>query len=80
MRSWPGIIRLCRPEGSGLQSLLGALYQPHMDTKVRETFIIQSNSELGLQKEIMDILYTVFCLPVPKWTDNFSEALLSVGK
>ena len=28
----------------------------------------------------MDILYEVFRLPVPVWSDNVSEALLSIGK
>ena len=31
------------------------------------------------QKEIMDVLYDVFRLPVPEWSDDFSEALLSIG-
>ena len=28
----------------------------------------------------MDILYDVFRLAQPEWTDDFSEALLSAGK
>lgn len=31
------------------------------------------------QKEIMDILYDVFRLAIPVWTEDFSKALLSVG-
>ncbi len=34
MKSWPGLIRMCKPDGSGLQSLLGVLYLPNMDTRV----------------------------------------------
>jgi hypothetical protein len=35
---------------------------------------------LRLQKDIMDILFEVFRLPVPIWTSDFQEALASVGK
>ncbi|KAL5015873.1 hypothetical protein ScPMuIL_005462 [Solemya velum] len=34
MRSWPGIIRFCRPDGSGLQSLIGILYLPNPEIHV----------------------------------------------
>ena len=34
MKSWPGLIRMCKPDGSGLQSLLGVLYLPNMETRV----------------------------------------------
>ncbi|XP_013398176.1 rapamycin-insensitive companion of mTOR isoform X2 [Lingula anatina] len=62
MRSWPGLIRLCNPDGSGLQSLIGVLYLPKK--KIR----------LG----ILDILFDVFQLTVPAWTECFVDALLSV--
>ncbi|XP_060081851.1 uncharacterized protein LOC132561136 [Ylistrum balloti] len=62
MRSWPGIIRFCRPDGSGLQSLVGILYLPYYE----------------IRQGIIEILYDLFRLQVPEWTDNFSAALLSV--
>ena len=34
MRSWPGIIRFCRPDGAGLQSLIGILYLPFVEIRV----------------------------------------------
>ena len=33
-----------------------------------------------LQKEIMDILFDVFRLRVPVWTESFTQALISVGR
>lgn len=62
MRSWPGLIRMCRPTGSGLQSLIGILY-------------IQNNE---IRQAIMDVMFDLFRLTLPKWTDNFQEALTSV--
>ena len=35
---------------------------------------------LLLQKEIIDVLYDIFGLSIPKWTDCFAEAILSIGK
>ncbi|XP_067137023.1 rapamycin-insensitive companion of mTOR isoform X2 [Centruroides vittatus] len=61
LRSWPGLIYLCRPDHAGLQSLIDMLYLPYND----------------IRKNIMDILYEVFCLPIPEWTDDFSTAVLS---
>ncbi|XP_002741655.1 rapamycin-insensitive companion of mTOR-like [Saccoglossus kowalevskii] len=60
-RSWPGMIRLCRPDASGLCSFLGVLSVPNED----------------LRKGVMDVLYEIFSLPIPEWTDNFNIALLS---
>ena len=112
------MIRLCNPDGSGLQSLVGSLYLPHQETRVRNIIllcyfkIIQKYTAISsrlcyflilhlvfhliapsyhicssyiqctvyLQKEILDIIYEVFRLPIPKWTDDFAAALLSVGK
>ncbi|XP_069128220.1 rapamycin-insensitive companion of mTOR-like isoform X2 [Argopecten irradians] len=62
MRSWPGIIRFCRPDGTGLQSLVGILYLPYYE----------------IRQGIIEILYDLFRLQIPEWTDNFSTALLSV--
>ena len=41
---------------------------------------ISSSIVLYLQKDIMDILFDLFRLPVPIWTSNFQEALASVGE
>ncbi|XP_036371008.1 rapamycin-insensitive companion of mTOR-like [Octopus sinensis] len=62
MRSWPGLIRMCRPTGSGLQSLIGILY-------------IQNNE---IRQAIMDVMFDLFRLTTPKLTDSFVEALNSV--
>ncbi|GAB1606230.1 rapamycin-insensitive companion of mTOR-like, partial [Argonauta hians] len=62
MRSWPGLIRMCRPTGSGLQSLVGILYI--QNTEIRHA--------------IMDVMFELFRLTSPKFTDNFVEALNSV--
>ena len=32
-----GIMRLCKPDGSGLQSLFGVLYLPNMETRVMKS-------------------------------------------
>ncbi|KAL3868472.1 hypothetical protein ACJMK2_041273 [Sinanodonta woodiana] len=62
MRSWPGLIRFCRPEGTGLQSLVGILYLPFLD----------------IRQGIIELIYELFHLTVPEWTSDFSAALLSV--
>ncbi|XP_052097251.1 rapamycin-insensitive companion of mTOR-like [Mytilus californianus] len=64
MKSWPGILRFCRPDGSGLQSIVGILYLPFPE----------------IRQGILDILYDLFRLQVPEFTENFSEALLSVDQ
>ncbi|XP_078353189.1 rapamycin-insensitive companion of mTOR-like isoform X2 [Oculina patagonica] len=61
-RSWSGIISLCRPDGKGVQSLLGVFCLPNSDVR----------------KGIMDILFEIFQLKEPDWTDDFHLALLSV--
>uniref|UniRef100_T1J225 peptidylprolyl isomerase n=1 Tax=Strigamia maritima TaxID=126957 RepID=T1J225_STRMM len=61
LRSWPGMIRLCRPRDSGLQSLIDVLYLPCEDVR----------------KGILDILFELFRLPIPEWTEDFSLALLA---
>ncbi|KAK7495005.1 hypothetical protein BaRGS_00013645 [Batillaria attramentaria] len=62
MHSWPGLIRLCHPEGSGLQSLMGVLYLPYTE----------------LRRYILEMISDLFRLPLPEWTDDFPAALVSV--
>ncbi|XP_041359986.1 rapamycin-insensitive companion of mTOR-like [Gigantopelta aegis] len=64
MRSWPGLIRLCHPEGSGLQSLIGILYLPYTE----------------IRKNIMETLFDLFRLTLPQWTSDFATALISVDR
>ena len=33
-----------------------------------------------LQRDIMDVFFDVFRLPVPVWTDRYEQALASVGQ
>ncbi|XP_015755979.1 PREDICTED: rapamycin-insensitive companion of mTOR-like [Acropora digitifera] len=61
-RSWAGIISLCRPNGKGVQSLLGVFCLPNSDVR----------------KGIMEVLFEIFQLKEPEWTDDFHLALLSV--
>nr|XP_033788434.1 rapamycin-insensitive companion of mTOR isoform X2 [Geotrypetes seraphini] len=61
-RSWAGIISLCKPGNSGIQSLIGVLCIPNME----------------IRRGLLEVLYDVFRLPVPIVTENFIEALLSV--
>ncbi|XP_070563534.1 rapamycin-insensitive companion of mTOR-like isoform X2 [Ptychodera flava] len=60
-RSWPGIIRLCRPDASGLLSFLGVLCIPNEE----------------IRKSIMDVFFDIFRLPIPVWTNDFNVSLLS---
>ncbi|XP_061180915.1 rapamycin-insensitive companion of mTOR-like [Saccostrea echinata] len=62
MRTWSGIIRFCRPDGSGLQSLVGILYLPYKE----------------IRHGILEILFDLFRLKIPESTDDFNTALLSV--
>ena len=64
LKSWPGVFSLCNPHGSGLMSLLSML----------------SLAKPPVQREILEILYSVFQLKVPEWTDNFKNAVSSIGK
>ncbi|XP_068727211.1 rapamycin-insensitive companion of mTOR-like isoform X1 [Montipora capricornis] len=61
-RSWAGIISLCRPNGKGVQSLLGVFCLPNTDVR----------------KGIMEVLFEIFQFKEPEWTDDFHLALLSV--
>ncbi|XP_050401999.1 rapamycin-insensitive companion of mTOR [Patella vulgata] len=62
MRSWPGLIRLCHPEGSGLQSFIGILYLPYID----------------IRKSALEMIFDLFQLKLPTWTEDFSLALSGV--
>ncbi|ESO86448.1 hypothetical protein LOTGIDRAFT_129240 [Lottia gigantea] len=62
IRSWPGLIRLCHPEGTALQSLVGILYLDFTD----------------IRKSSIEMLFDLFRLKVPEWSSDFSEALASV--
>ncbi|KAJ8394304.1 hypothetical protein AAFF_G00047110 [Aldrovandia affinis] len=61
-RSWSGIINLCKPGNSGLQSLIGLLCIPNMEAR----------------KGLLEVMYDIFRLPVPVVTQDFIEALISV--
>ncbi|XP_071486718.1 rapamycin-insensitive companion of mTOR-like [Diadema antillarum] len=62
LRSWPGMIRLCRSDATGLQSLLGILCV-HNDEN---------------RRYLLEVLYDIFYLPIPDWTSSFPEALQSI--
>ncbi|XP_052775865.1 rapamycin-insensitive companion of mTOR-like isoform X2 [Mya arenaria] len=62
MRSWPGIIRFCRPDGAGLQSLVGILYLPFQE----------------IRQAVVELIFELFRLPLPDWTEDFTEALISI--
>ncbi|KAJ7335038.1 hypothetical protein JRQ81_012979 [Phrynocephalus forsythii] len=61
-RSWAGIISLCKPGNSGIQSLIGVLCIPNMEVR----------------RGLLEVLYDIFRLPLPVVTEEFIEALLSV--
>ncbi|XP_048583211.1 rapamycin-insensitive companion of mTOR isoform X2 [Nematostella vectensis] len=61
-RSWSGIISFCKPDGKGLQSLLGVF--------------CLNNSEV--RRGIMDIISQIFRIKQAVWTDDFNIALMSV--
>ncbi|OCU02585.1 hypothetical protein XELAEV_18008346mg [Xenopus laevis] len=61
-RSWAGIISLCKPGNSGIQSLIGVFCIPNME----------------IRRGLLEVLYDVFRLSVPDVTKEFTEALLSV--
>ncbi|XP_018100001.1 rapamycin-insensitive companion of mTOR [Xenopus laevis] len=60
--SWAGIISLCKPGNSGIQSLIGVLCIPNME----------------IRRGLLEVLYDIFRLSVPVVTKEFTEALLSV--
>ncbi|BFY99539.1 hypothetical protein BsWGS_02579 [Bradybaena similaris] len=62
MRSWPGLIRLCQPDGSGMQSLIGILYLPYVE----------------IRKYILEVISDLFRLNLPVWTEDFATAFSSV--
>ncbi|GIX98311.1 rapamycin-insensitive companion of mTOR [Caerostris darwini] len=59
--SWPGLFYLCQSNSPHLQSLIEMLYLPYPD----------------LRKNILDLLYKIFDLSIPEWTDDFTAALSS---
>ncbi|XP_064295454.1 rapamycin-insensitive companion of mTOR isoform X1 [Phalacrocorax carbo] len=61
-RSWAGIISLCKPGNSGIQSLIGVLCIPNME----------------IRRGLLEVLYDIFRLPLPVIAEEFIEALLSV--
>ncbi|CAJ0965597.1 unnamed protein product [Ranitomeya imitator] len=61
-RSWAGIISLCKPGNSGIQSLIGVLCIPNME----------------IRRGLLEVLYEIFRFPLPVVTKDFTEALLSV--
>lgn len=62
LRSWSGIINLCKSGNSGIQSLIGLLCIPNMEVR----------------RGLLEVMYEIFRLPVPVVTQDFIEALLSV--
>ncbi|CAI8054557.1 Rapamycin-insensitive companion of mTOR [Geodia barretti] len=62
LKTWPGLFCLCSPHNTGLVSLLNMLPLTQME----------------VQREILDLLYCVFQLKVPTWTEHFQEAIASV--
>ena len=48
--------------------------------KYNKNLFCQNITVLYLQQGILDILFDLFRLPVPEFTDDFADALLSVGK
>ncbi|KAG1943517.1 rapamycin-insensitive companion of mTOR isoform X2 [Pimephales promelas] len=62
LRSWSGIINLCKSGNSGIQSLIGLLCIPNMEVR----------------RGLLEVMYDIFRLPVPVVTQDFLEALLSV--
>ena len=63
LKSWPGVFCLCSPRNNGLGSLLEML----------------PLAKPHVQREILDLLYAVFQLKVPEWTDSFTDAVVSIG-
>ncbi|XP_059398644.1 rapamycin-insensitive companion of mTOR-like isoform X1 [Carassius carassius] len=65
LRSWSGIINLCKSGksgNSGIQSLIGLLCIPNMEVR----------------RGLLEVMYDLFRFPVPVVTQDFIEALLSV--
>ncbi|KAI8509714.1 hypothetical protein Bbelb_121420 [Branchiostoma belcheri] len=138
-RSWPGVVVLCKPDGSGVESLLGVLCIPNNEvrhsaqrtgmfacvwmvfstkdrhvclcvdgvqhqgqvclpvcgwcsaprtgmftcvwmvfsTKDRHVCLCVDGVQYQGQQGIMDILFDIFRLPIPIWTEDFTVALKS---
>ncbi|KFU85981.1 Rapamycin-insensitive companion of mTOR, partial [Chaetura pelagica] len=63
-RSWAGIISLCKPGNSGIQSLIGVLCIPNME----------------IRRGLLEVLYDIFRLPLPVIAEEFIEALLNPSR
>lgn len=66
LKSWPGIFTLGSPNNSGSSGLGSILSMLPL-------------AQADVQKEILDILYSVFQIQTPVWTDSFTDAVTSVG-
>lgn len=64
LRSWPGMVYFCKPPPSGLQSLVEVLCLPLPETR----------------KNILALLFDVFCLRPPEWTSDFEAAIKSADR
>lgn len=64
LRSWPGMVHFCKPPPSGLQSLVEVLCLPLPETR----------------KNILALLFDVFCLHPPEWTSDFEAAIKSAER
>jgi rapamycin-insensitive companion of mTOR len=64
LKSWPGVYCLCNPSNNGLGSLLEML----------------PLSKPEVQREILDLFYSMFQLKVPEWTESFTDAVISIGE
>lgn len=67
LRSWPGLIYLCRTPScgdtspNGMQTLIETLHMPYPDVR----------------RHVMEIIFELLNLPVPTYCEDFQEALLS---
>lgn len=63
LRSWNGTLEFCNPDkASGLKAIIDILYLNQMEVR----------------KAILDLMYELFGLPQPAWTDEYSVALAAV--
>uniref|UniRef100_UPI00358F50D2 rapamycin-insensitive companion of mTOR isoform X3 n=1 Tax=Myxine glutinosa TaxID=7769 RepID=UPI00358F50D2 len=61
LRSWAGLLWLCREGGGALLSVLGILHIPHSQPR----------------KAVLDVLFDIFRLTIPVWSQDFAIALRS---
>jgi len=62
LKSWPGLFCLCSPTNSGITSLISML----------------PLAKPHVQRDILSILYSVFQLNEPEWTDDYHAAVASI--